>query len=59
MAGDYFILSLDLPSVLIECGFISNAAEERLLLDSAYQARLAQAVAQGVEDYWKMEEEND
>lgn len=54
MAGDYFILSLDLPSVLIECGFISNADEERLLLTPEYQARLAQAIAQGVEDYWEI-----
>lgn len=51
MAGDYFILQLDVPSALIECGFISNAAEEKLLLDANYQAQLAQAIANGVEEY--------
>ena len=51
LAGDYFILQLEVPSVLIECGFISNAAEEKLLLDGDYQARLAEAIAQGVEEY--------
>lgn len=51
MAGDYFILQLDVPSVLIECGFISNAAEEKLLLSEAYQAKLGQAIADGVESY--------
>jgi len=51
MAGDYFILQLEVPSVLIECGFISNAGEEKLLRTPEYQARLAQAVAQGVEEY--------
>ena len=51
MAGDYFILQLDVPSVLVECGFISNPAEEKLLLDSAYQARLAEAIAAGVEEF--------
>ena len=51
MAGDYFILQLDVPSVLIECGFISNAAEEKLLLSSDYQEKLGQAVARGVETY--------
>lgn len=51
MAGDYFILQLDIPSVLIECGFISNAEEEKLLLSSDYQARLGQAIANGVESY--------
>ena len=51
MAGDYFILQLEAPSVLVECGFISNPAEEKLLLDAAYQAKIAQAVASGVEEY--------
>ena len=32
--GDYFILRLPVPSVLIECGFISNPAEEKLLRDA-------------------------
>lgn len=54
MAGDYFILQLEAPSVLIECGFISNPAEEKLLLDPAYQARLAEAVTQGVAEYCRM-----
>lgn len=51
MAGDYFILQLDVPSVLIECGFISNAAEEKLLLSPDYQEKLGGAIAQGVEEY--------
>ena len=54
MAGDYFILQLDVPSVLVECGFISNPAEEKLLLDSAYQARLADAIAGGVEEFLQL-----
>lgn len=51
MAGDYFILQLDVPSVLIECGFLSNPEEEKLLLTESYQARLGQAIADGVERY--------
>lgn len=51
MAGDYFILQLDVPSVLIECGFLSNPEEEKLLLTERYQARLGQAIADGVESY--------
>lgn len=51
MAGDYFILQLDVPSVLVECGFISNPEEEKLLLTADYQARLAEAIAAGVEEY--------
>lgn len=51
LAGDYFILQLDVPSVLIECGFISNAAEEKLLLSKDYQQQLGEAIAEGVESY--------
>ena len=54
MAGDYFILQLDVPSVLIECGFISNPEEERLLRSADYQARLGQAIAGGVEEYLRL-----
>ncbi|MBQ8554475.1 MAG: N-acetylmuramoyl-L-alanine amidase [Clostridia bacterium] len=55
MAGDYFILQLEVPSVLIECGFISNAAEEKLLLSHDYQARLGEAIAGGVEEYLRLD----
>lgn len=40
------------PSALVECGFISNANEERLLANSNYQEKLAQAVADGVEKFF-------
>lgn len=48
LAGDYYMLSLDIPSVLVECGFISNPEEEKMLLDAGYQKRLAEAVCRGV-----------
>jgi len=54
LAGDYFILQLDVPSVLIECGFLSNPAEEKKLLDDSYQAQVAQAIADGVATYMKL-----
>lgn len=54
MAGDYFILQLEAPSVLVECGFISNPAEEKLLLDAAYQARIGEAVASGAEEFLRL-----
>lgn len=51
MAGDYYMLSLDIPSVLVECGFLSNPEEEALLMDETYQQKLAQAVCDGVCEY--------
>ena len=54
MAGDYFILQLETPSVLVECGFVSNAQEEKLLLEKSYQKRVAQSIATGVEEYYRL-----
>lgn len=50
--GDYFILrECDCPAVLVECGFLSNAADEEKLLDEAYRAKLGAAIAAGVLAY--------
>lgn len=47
--GDYYILECTkFPSVLIECGFLSNPEEERLLVSAEYQQRLAYAVFSAV-----------
>ena len=51
MAGDYFMLSLNIPSVLVECGFLSNPAEAQLLLTEAYQHRVAKAIQDGIVEY--------
>lgn len=56
MAGDYYVLQGKLPSVLVECGFLSNAREEALLMDAAYQRRIAQALADGLEQYAALSE---
>lgn len=44
--------SPDIPSILIETGFISNPREERNLTSPAYQARLTQAIFQGLKGYF-------
>ena len=48
LGGDYYILTLGVPSVLVECGFLSNKAEETLLLTEDYRQRIAQAISEGV-----------
>lgn len=54
-AGDYYVLrNTALPAVLVECGFLSNAEEEKKLLDAAYHRRIAQAVADGLEEWLKL-----
>ncbi|MEM6405495.1 MAG: N-acetylmuramoyl-L-alanine amidase [Pseudomonadota bacterium] len=44
--------SPDIPSLLIETGFISNPTEERRLRDPGYQTKLAKAIAQGIFSYF-------
>ena len=41
-----------LPSILVECGFLSNAEEEKKLKNEEYQAKLAWAIADSVEHYY-------
>ena len=40
----YLLNKVSCPAVLIECGFLSNPAEESLLRDAAYQTRLAAVI---------------
>lgn len=48
MAGDYYVLRSRLPSALVECGFLSNAEEEKLLLTQGYHQKIAQSIADGL-----------
>ena len=40
------------PSVLVECGYLSNVDEERSLQEPAYQQRIAQAICDGAMAYF-------
>jgi N-acetylmuramoyl-L-alanine amidase len=51
-AGFVVLKSPDIPSMLVETAFISNAGDERRLRDADHQARIAQAIREGVRDYW-------
>lgn len=44
--------SPDIPSVLVETGFISNSGEERLLASDAYQQQIAEAIYSGLRNYF-------
>ncbi|GLR08073.1 N-acetylmuramoyl-L-alanine amidase AmiB [Mixta theicola] len=44
--------SPDIPSLLVETGFISNPAEERLLGSSAYQEKIAGSIYRGLRNYF-------
>ncbi|BFL85744.1 hypothetical protein LFREDSHE_41940 [Shewanella baltica] len=44
--------SPDIPSILVETGFISNPKEERLLSSSRHQENIANAIYKGVSRYY-------
>ncbi|PHM59760.1 N-acetylmuramoyl-L-alanine amidase AmiB [Xenorhabdus sp. KK7.4] len=45
--------SPDIPSILVETGFISNTSEEELLGSNQYQEKLAQAIHLGLRHYFQ------
>lgn len=51
--ADLFILrQSDVPSVLVECGFLTNAKEEIKLLNEDYQEKLAHAMLTALSDFF-------
>ena len=51
-AGFLVLKSPDIPSILVETGFISNPTEARQLADRGYQQRMAQAIFTGIKRYF-------
>lgn len=51
-AGFVVLKSPDIPSILVETGFISNPTEARQLADPAYQRRMAEAIFAGIRNYF-------
>ncbi len=50
--SDYYLLKKSSsPTVIVECGFLSNPDEEQLLLDPFYQRKMAWAIHLGVIQY--------
>ena len=49
----YLLDKLYCPAVLLECGFLSNTEECRLLCDNAYQINLTDAIASGIIEFLK------
>jgi N-acetylmuramoyl-L-alanine amidase len=51
-AGFAVLKAPDIPSILVETAFISNPQEEAKLRDAAYQQRLVDALAAGIQQYF-------
>lgn len=53
MYGDYYMLKCtQSPSVIVECGFLTNPEDDKLLNDEAYQRAVAYAIFKGAVSYY-------
>lgn len=48
----YIINNVEIPTTIVECGFLSNTKEKELLLTDSYQNRLAWGIYNGIIDYF-------
>lgn len=42
-----------IPTMILECGFLTNSTEDRQLNSASYQKKLAKGIANGVDKYFK------
>ena len=49
----YLLIHTKCPTVIVECGFLSNPEEAYLLTDDEYQEKLAIAIFTGIDEYIK------
>ena len=47
----YLLKKTESPTVIVECGFLSNSQEAELLSDAEYQQKVAVAISKGIENY--------
>lgn len=53
LIGDYYMLECtDSPSVIVECGFLSNAVDEAMLCTDEYRRLVAYAIFSGAVSYF-------
>lgn len=48
----YIINNVEIPTTIVECGFLSNPEERKNLLNDSYQNRLAWGIYNGIIDYF-------
>lgn len=48
----YIIKHVEIPTTIVECGFLSNPEEEKMLLEDGYQNKLAWGIYNGIIDFF-------
>lgn len=51
----YLLKRTEVPTIIVECGFLSNPDEAEKLADEEYQMQLADAICQGILEYLNIE----
>lgn len=49
----YLLRRTQVPTIIVECGFLSNKKEAEYLSQSDYQKKIAEAIAEGIDTYIK------
>ncbi len=47
----YLLEQTEVPTIIVECGFLSNLEEANLLIQDEYQEQLAVSIVNGIESY--------
>ncbi|MBR3132857.1 MAG: N-acetylmuramoyl-L-alanine amidase [Clostridia bacterium] len=53
ISGKYIVDNVEIPMSIVECGFLSNPEEEKLLQTDEYQSRIAWGIYLGIQDYFE------
>lgn len=53
----YILKKISIPAIIVECGFLSNADEEKKLNTEEYQEKIAWAIYSGIINYFEEEDE--
>lgn len=53
ISGIYLTKNVEIPLVIVECGFLSNPEENKLLQTASYQDELAWSIYIGIMDYFE------
>ena len=49
----YMLVHTPCPTVIVECGFLSNRSEAEMLCTDEYQDKIANAIYEGIGEYFK------
>ena len=52
ISGKYIVDNINIPITIVECGFLSNSEEEKLLQENEYQDKIAWGIYTGIMDYF-------